>query len=141
MNSFHKLVAKMAIVSLISVAPLMAQINNGMDFTTTFPFYAGNVRMPAGSYRITQADLGENQLLIEGKVGKIAAFLQFIPTQSEQPHASSDVTFHRYGGTDYLNRLWVEGQQYGLKVEPTKMEKQAAEKAGVVEHTVSASKR
>jgi hypothetical protein len=141
MNSFHKLVAKMAIVSLISVAPLMAQIDNGMDFTTTFPFYAGNVRMPAGSYRITQADLGENQLLIEGKVGKIAAFLQFIPTQSEQPHASSDVTFHRYGGTDYLNRLWVEGQQYGLKVEPTKMEKQAAEKSGVVEHTVSASKR
>ena len=34
--------------------PAVAQIANGVDFTTSFPFYAGNAKMPAGAYTITQ---------------------------------------------------------------------------------------
>jgi hypothetical protein len=46
-----------------------AQIVNGIDFTTSFPFYAGNAKMPAGSYKLTQADFDENVLLIESTDG------------------------------------------------------------------------
>jgi hypothetical protein len=55
------------------------------------------------------------------------------------PH--SDVTFHKYGDTEYLNRIWVEGQRYGMKVDPTKAETKAAANANVVEHSLSASLR
>jgi hypothetical protein len=141
MKRFSKLAGRMALISLLSAMPLMAQIDNGMNFTTSFPFYAGNVKMPAGSYTITHTDIDETQLLIESNDGKFSAFLEFLPTQAEQPHVKSDVTFHKYGDTDYLNRIWVEGQQYGMKIEPTKAEKKAAAKAAVEEHTVSAKKQ
>jgi hypothetical protein len=63
------------------------QIDNGMTLTTAFPFYAGNTKMPAGSYRI-------------------------IPMHVDEPHRHSDVTFHRYGDVEYLNRVWIVGQRY-----------------------------
>jgi hypothetical protein len=49
----------MGLLSLLSVLPLAAQIDNGVNFTTSFPFYAGNARMPAGSYKITQSDMDD----------------------------------------------------------------------------------
>jgi hypothetical protein len=52
----------------------MAQIDNGMDFTTAFSFYAGNAKMPAGSYRITQTDVDTNELSIQSADGKYPAF-------------------------------------------------------------------
>jgi hypothetical protein len=53
-----------AAISPISVISLRTQIVNGIDFTNTFPFYAGNAKMPAGSQKepasrfpITHADI------------------------------------------------------------------------------------
>lgn len=141
MNSFNKLVVRMGLLSLLCVMPLAAQIDNGVDFTTTFPFYAGNARMPAGSYKITPADFDTSVLQIQSKDGAYSAFIDFIPTQAEQRHPQGDVTFHRYGDTDYLNRFWVAGQKYGFKVDPTKAETKAAANTSVVEHSLVADKR
>jgi hypothetical protein len=139
MKKLSKLVVGMGLLSLLSVLPLAAQIVNGVDFTTSFPFYAGNARMPAGSYKITQSDMDESILQIQSTDGAHSALVEFIPTHSGQPHPHSDVTFHKYGDTEYLNRIWVEGQQYGMKVDPTKAETKAAANANVVEHSLSAS--
>jgi hypothetical protein len=79
--------------------------------------------------------------LIESQDSKYSAFLEAIPTQSEQIHTQSDVTFHKYGNTEYLNRLWVAGQQFGLRLDPTKSEQKAATSIEVVEHSVPAKKR
>ena len=141
MRNLSKLVAKMGLLSLLSVLPLAAQIDNGVDFTTSFPFYAGNAKMPAGSYKITQSDMDESILQIQSKDGVHSALIEFIPTHSAQRHPHSDVTFHKYGDTEYLNRVWVEGQRYGMKVDPTKAETKAAANANVVEHSLSASLR
>src|SRR5580704_17950379 len=73
--------------------------------------------------------------------GTHSAFVDFVPTHAEQPHSQTDVTFHKYGDTDYLNRIWVNGQSFGMKVEPTKAETKAATNASVVEHSVVASNR
>ena len=143
MKNVSKLVVGMGLLSLLSVMPLTAQIVNGVDFTTSFPFYAGNAKMPAGSYKITQSDLDIDAsiLQIQSKDGVHSALVEFIPTHSEQPHPHSDVTFHKYGDTEYLNRVWVQGQKYGMKVETTKTEMKAAANATVVEHSLSASLR
>jgi hypothetical protein len=141
MKNVGKLVVRMGLLSLLSVMPLTAQIVNGVDFTTSFPFYAGNAKMPAGSYKITQSDIDASMLQIQSNDGVHSAFVDIIPTHSAQPHPHSDVTFHKYGDTEYLNRIWVEGQEYGMKVDPTKAEMKAAANANVVEHSLSASLR
>jgi hypothetical protein len=141
MKNVSKLVVRMGLLSLLSVMPLAAQIDNGVDFTTSFPFYAGNAKMPAGSYKITQSDMDENILQIQSKDGAHSAVVEFIPTHSAQSHPQSDITFHKYGDTEYLNRIWVEGQKYGMKVDPTKAEMKAAANANAVEHSLSASLR
>jgi hypothetical protein len=141
MNSFGKLIVSMGLISLMSVMPLAAQIENGVDFTTSFPFYVGNAEMPAGSYKITQSDIDSSVLQIRSNDGTHSAFVDFVPAHAEQPHSQSDVTFHKYGDTDYLNRIWVNGQKYGMKVEPTKVETKVATNANVVEHSVVASNR
>ena len=141
MKNVSKLVVGMGLLSLLSVMPLAAQIDNGVNFTTSFPFYAGNAKMPAGSYKITQSDMDESILQIQSNDGGRSALVEFLPTHSAQPHPHSDVTFHKYGDTEYLNRIWVQGQKYGTKVDPTKAETKAAANASVVEHSLSASLR
>lgn len=120
-----------------SALPAMAQITDGLTFTTSFPFYAGNVQMPAGSYRVIQTGMDANELQIQSTNGEQSAFLDIFPTRSEQPHKTSDVTFHKYADVDYLNRIWFAGQRYGMKVEPTKAKQKAASTTVVTEHTVS----
>ena len=141
MKNVSKLVVRMGLLSLLSVMPLTAQIDNGVDFKTSFPFYAGNAKMPAGSYKITQSDMDEGILQIQSTDGVHSALIEFIPTHSAQPHPQSDVTFHKYGDTEYLDRIWVAGQRYGMKVDPTKAETKAAANANVVEHSLTASLR
>jgi hypothetical protein len=138
MNSVGKFVVKMGLLSLLSVLPLAAQIDNGVDFATSFPFYAGETKLPAGHYRVTQPDQNTDVLLVENVNGAPSAFVNFLPTQSAQPHGQSDVTFQKYGDTDYLNRVWIQGQNYGVKVEPTKVETQAAAEANTVQHSTTA---
>jgi hypothetical protein len=137
MKNLFKMALATAVLALGSALPMMAQIDNGLNFTTSFPFYAGSVEMPAGSYRISQPDMDTPQLLIQSADGKRSTFVDIIPTRSEQPHQKSDVTFHRYGSVDYVNRIWVEGQRYGMKVDPTKAELKSALSTTVVEHSIS----
>jgi hypothetical protein len=132
-----KLVTRMGLLLLLPVMPLTAQIDNGVDFTTSFPFFANDTKLPAGSYKIRQFGIDTSTLLIQSKDGAHAAFLDIIPTESAQPHSHSDVTFLKDGDTEVLYRIWVEGQEYGMKVDPTKAEKKAAANTTVVEHPLS----
>jgi hypothetical protein len=137
MKSLLKVAVATVALTLGSALPALAQINDGMGFTTSFAFYAGNAKMPAGSYRITQTDIDANELQIQSADGKHSVFVDFIPMHAEQPHAHSDVTFHKYGDVEYLNRIWVAGQRYGMKVEATKAEQKVASTTAVTEHTVT----
>ena len=103
MKSFYKVALATAVLVLGSALPVMAQIDNGMDFTVSFPFYAGNAKMPAGSYRITQTDVDVNELLIQSADGKYSAFVDFFPTRSPQPHTQSDVTFKNMA----VSTIWI----------------------------------
>jgi hypothetical protein len=141
MKNLGKLVVKTGLLSLLSVVPLAAQIANGVDFTSAFPFYVGNAKLPAGTYKITQSDTDTSILQIQSNDGTHSAFIDFTPTYSAQPHPHSDVTFQKYGDAEYLNRIWIEGQQYGMKVDPTKSEMKAAAGVGVEEHSPSANLR
>jgi hypothetical protein len=136
MNSVGKLVVRIGFLSLLSVLPLAAQIDTGVNFTTSFPFYAGNAKLPAGNYRVLPLDMGTDVLQIQNLDNSRSIFVDFTPTQSLQPHRNSAVSFEKYGDTDYLDRVWIEGQTYGIKADPTKVEAAAAAAVNAGQHTV-----
>jgi hypothetical protein len=137
MNSVGKFVVRIGFLSLLSVMPLAAQIDNSVDFKTSFPFYAGDAKLPAGNYRVSQPDMDFEILRIQNIDEPRSAFVDFTPTQSLQPHRRSTVSFEKYGDTDYLDQVWIAGETFGIKADPTKVEAAAAAGANGAEHTAS----
>jgi hypothetical protein len=137
MNTVGKLVMRIGFLSLLSVMPLAAQIDTSVDFTTSFPFYAGNAKLPAGNYRVSQPDMGAEILRIQNIDEPRSAFVDFIPTQSLQLHRKSSVSFEKYGDTDFLDQVWIAGEAYGVEADPTKVEAAAAAAVNAGQHTVS----
>jgi hypothetical protein len=136
MTKSPKLIFLVATLSILVALSTHAQITNVLIFKTSFPFYAGNAKLPAGEYRVSQPDTSTPILLIESESGSHSVFVDFNPTTSEQPHPQSDVTFNKYGGVDFLNLLWVQEQNYGMQVLQTKHEESLAKTATVQKHTV-----
>jgi hypothetical protein len=126
MNRISKSLIKIGLLSLLSVMPLAAQMDNGVPFTTSFPFYVGDSKLAAGDYKAVQPDMDVDILEIQSIDGMRSAFVEFLPTESVQLHRQTAVTFEKYGDTNYLNRVWIAGQEYGIKVEPGKVETAAA---------------
>jgi hypothetical protein len=137
MKSLFKVAVAAAVLTLGSALPALAQIDNSVDFKTAFPFYAGDAKMPAGSYRVFQTGIDADELLIQSVDGKNSAFLEFTPMHAMDPHRHTAVTFQKVNNVEYLNRVWVVGQQYGMKIEPSKAELKAASATAVVEHSVA----
>jgi len=127
----------MGLLSLLSVMPLAAQIDNGVDFTASFPFYAGLVKLPAGNYKVVQLDEDVDVLQIQNRDNLHSALVGFMPTASGLPHSNTAVTFEKYRDTDFLDRVWIEGQEYGIRVNPGRVEAEA--EANATQHATSAS--
>ena len=125
MHRFGKIVMTMGMLSLLSVMPLAAQVADSLVFTAPFPFYAGNVKLPAGSYIITEPNESANVVLIRNIAGTKGEFINFIPTSSWDPQKENDVTFQKYGDTGYLQTLSVEGESDGIEFPRAKAEAKA----------------
>jgi hypothetical protein len=137
MNNVKNVLVKMGLLSLLSVMPLAAQMmDDGVNFTAPSPFYAGDVKLPAGNYRVVQPNPDADVLQIENRDDLGSVFVDFEPTVSTQPHRNSAVTFEKYGDTDYLDRVWIEGQEYGIKVDPGRVE--TAAEANATPHATTA---
>jgi hypothetical protein len=139
MNNCGKFIVKMGLLSLLSVLPLAAQVdNNGVVFTAPFPFYAGNVELPAGSYILTHPNINAKVLLLRNSARTDGVFVNFTPASSVDPSRESDVTFDKYGDKGYLRALSVAGETDGIEFDRSKAETKAAatiaEKTNVVEH-------
>jgi hypothetical protein len=129
MHKFGKIVVTMGMLSPLSVMPLAAQVANSLVssiiFTAPFPFYAGNVKLPAGSYRITEPNANAQIVLIRNIAGTKGELINFIPTTSLDPQKENDVTFQKYGDTGYLQALSLEGETDGIEFPRTKAEAKA----------------
>jgi hypothetical protein len=129
MHKFGKIVGTMGMLLLLSVIPLAAQVAhsavNRVVFTAPFPFYAGSVKLPAGSYIITEPNENDNVVLIRNSAGTKGEFISFILTRSLDPQRENDLTFQKYGDTGYLQTLSIEGETDGLEFPRTKAEAKA----------------
>src|ERR1700694_1051608 len=110
MNTVKKLIVLMGLLSVLCAIPTMAQISNRLTFDAASAFYAGNAKMPAGSYTVTQPDADDNVLLIESATGSHSVFVEYEVVSSNTPHAKSDVTFNKYGNVEFLSTIGIQGE-------------------------------
>ena len=138
MNSLKKLIVPMGLLSILFAIPSVAQIANAVTFEAPAAFYAGNAKMPAGSYRVTQPDMDSNLLLIETADGSRSVFVEYEGVSSDTPHAETDVTFNKYGKVEFLSAIWVQGRKNGMQIMPSKVEQNTAKAAAAEKHSLSA---
>ena len=138
MKLFQKLTFLIGTLGLLSAIPAVAQIENRVTFQAPFAFYAGNAKLPAGSYTVTQQDDNAELLLIEDANGSHSVFVEYEPSPSVNPASKTEVTFNKYGNADFLNRISLQGQTYGIQILRSKAEKHAAKTASAETHSLSA---
>jgi hypothetical protein len=139
MNTFRKLIMPMGLLSVLCAIPAAAQIVNRVTFDAPSAFYAGNAKMPAGSYTVTQPDPDSDLLLIEDTSGSHSAFVEYVVDSSDNPRAESNVTFNKYGNVDFLSAICLQGRKSEMQIPPSKVEQNAAKAAAAEKHTLSAS--
>src|SRR3979411_1197874 len=139
MNTLKKLIVPVGLLTILCAIPSMAQITNRVTFEAPSVFYAGNAKMPAGSYSASQPNADDKLLLIEDTSGSHSAFVEYEVVTSNTPHAQTDVTFNKYGNVDFLSAIWVEGRKSEMQIVPSKVEQNAAKAAAAEKHSLSAN--
>jgi hypothetical protein len=137
MNTLKKLIVPIGLLFLCAI-PSMAQITNQVKFDAPSAFYAGNAKMPAGRYTVSQPDVDSSLLLIEDADGSHSAFIEYEVHTSDTPHAQTDVTFNEYGNVDFMSDIWIEGQNSEMQMLPSKLEQNSAKAAAAKKHSLSA---
>jgi len=141
MNICKKHIVLLSVAFLLIAIPAVAQVGNGVNFNAPFAFYAGNAKMPAGSYKVTQPDVNDSVLLIEDVDGSHSAFVEYLAVnknRSTQP-ISPEVGFKKYGTVDFLSRITFPGDTTVLRISQAKAEERAAKTAAAEEHSVAAT--
>ncbi len=139
MNISKKLLVLMALLSVMYAIPTMAQISTKVTFDAPSAFYAGNAKMPAGSYTVTQPNVDDSLLLIEDASGSHSVFVEYVVAPSDTPHAQTDVTFNKYDTVEFLSTIWIQGRTSEMQIVPSKAEQNAAKAADAEKHSVSAN--
>ena len=122
-----------SITALVSSLPAMAQTK--VTFNMPSSFYAGNAKLPAGTYELRQMQGEPDAQILQNKAGTHTVMLDSRPstkTSSEKP----ELLFNRYGNTDYLEGLSTSnGTSIDFPVSTA--EKVAAKKDTAKPHTVA----
>ena len=137
MTTFQKLIVLMSMLCLLSAIPAMAQVDNRLTFQAPFEFYAGNAKLPAGSYTVTQPDDNAELLLIESADGSHSVFVEYVADGSDKPPSKTEITFNKYANADFLSRISVEGRN-SMQILTSKAERNAAKAAAAEKHSLSA---
>lgn len=138
MRTFHKLFCFATLLTVLCAIPAMAQIPTQVTFEAPFAFYAGNAQFPAGKYSITQPEDPDDLLLIRSADGSHSVLVEFEPISSITPPEKTEITFKKYGDSEFISNVTVQGEDIAMKVVPSKVEKNAAKNGEARMHALSA---
>lgn len=136
MKAHCKLLLIAVILFASSAHLLSAQTARGQNFTTTFPFYVGKTLMPPGFYIVRMSPEDATVLNIQSKDGHHTAIVGFNQSYADQAHSHTTVTFRRYGTQEFLYRIWLAGQRFGMVIAPTEAETNMSHHYKAQEHSV-----
>ena len=116
--TFRKLFVLLVLLCSFTVSRIVAQLStpNGVDFKATSSFVAQNVTFPAGSYNVKPMQDDIEMLILSSSDGH-SAFIPCEPLDTITPAAKTELSFHRYGSSLYLNQICVKGSTDGCLVQ------------------------
>lgn len=112
---------------------------NGIDFKTSSSFVAQNVTLPAGSYNIRPMQDDMETLILSSSDGH-SALIPCEALESSGP-SKTEITFHRYGKTLYLNQVWSAGNSTGCLIQAGPAEKKERKSGKPTQETVAATSK
>ena len=115
-SSFRINILAAGIVHLAGVYNASAQIENQLDFTTSFAFTVGNATVPAGRYTITPVE--DDPWVLELKGGRTSVLIETQSATPKEVPPKNEIVFQRYGDQYVLKNIWTEGSETGYVTEP-----------------------
>lgn len=122
-------------MTLLSGFPALAQ--SKWDFKIASSFYAGNTKMPAGTYTLRQMQDDQTLYTLQNSSGTHSVILE-TRQSSKASTKGSEVLFNRYDKTDYLEAV-ESNTGNSIDILPSAAEKIAAKKATAQPHSVPAT--
>lgn len=122
-----------SIVTLLSCLPTMAQTK--VTFTMSSSFYAGNAKLPAGTYVLRQMEGEQDAQVLQNKAGTHTVLLDSRTSSKTSSSGKPELLFNRYGDADYLEGMATPSGN-SIAFPPSTAEKIAAKKATAQPHTV-----
>jgi hypothetical protein len=127
------LVALLGMLTLMGGVPSFAQAP-AFSFHTSSGFYAGNAKLPAGTYTLRQSQEEPSIYELQNSAGSHSVILETRPS-SKTSKGKPEVLFNKYGATDYLEGVETsDGNSIDIQVSAA--EKMAAKKGAATPHTV-----
>jgi hypothetical protein len=126
------MVVVIGVTALLSGLPASAQ--NDFNFQMTSSFYAGNAKMPPGTYSLRQMGDEEGVYELQDTSAPHSVMLETRPS-SKTAKGKTEVVFNRYGDTDYLEAILTSGGT-SVDIMPSTAEKIAAKKGAPQPHSV-----
>ena len=128
------LVGLVGMMTLVSGLVASAQMPNQHIFTIKTSFYAGNAKMPAGTYTLRPVQEEPGAYMVQNSAGTHSVIVETRPS-SKTSKGKAEVVFNRYGTSDYLEGV-VASNGSSIDIIPGVAEKIAAKKAATQSHTV-----
>jgi hypothetical protein len=116
-----------------------AQVIDTVEFTTSFPFTAGNATVPAGSYSLRPDD--DNPQIFQLTGAHTSVLVQAQNAEAAKPSSKTDVVFKRFGDGYVLKNVWIEGSNEGVTITTAEGEKHAAKLQAQGEQHVAGRKK
>jgi hypothetical protein len=127
------LVALIGTMMLMGGSPSFAQ-SIAYSFHISSSFYAGNAKMPAGTYTLRQSGDEPSIYELTNSAGSHSVILE-TRQSSKTSKGKPEVLFNRYGATDYLEAVETSSGN-SIDIVPQAAEKLAAKKGSPQPHTL-----
>jgi hypothetical protein len=127
------LVALIGTTMLMGGSPSFAQ-SIAYNFHMSSSFYAGNAKMPAGTYTLRQSGDEPSIYELTNSAGSHSVILE-TRASSKTSKNKPEILLNKYGGTDYLEAVETSTGN-SIDFETSAAEKQAAKKGSPQPHTV-----
>ena len=135
MRKINKLTFAAGVIILMSCLPSMAQ-GLKVTFTTTFGFYAGGAKLPAGTYTLRASQDDPSMFELQNGAGTHSVLLEG-RSSTKTTTGNPQVVFNKYGTTECLEGVLTSSGN-SVDIETGAAEKLVAKKGSPQPHTVAA---
>jgi hypothetical protein len=133
MTKSRLFILAVGVITLVVCLPVMAQVK--VTFAMSSSFYAGNAKLPPGTYTLRQMQDDPNAFNLQNSSGTHTVLLEGRPS-TKATTGNPVILFNRYDTTDYLEAVETSTGN-SVDINTGIAEKLAAKKGAPQPHTVS----